>query len=77
MTGELSKNFHGVGITPLSKILAVKYRLAFLNTYLLNSSPKMNKRRNFSNKQYILPNMGLQKGKKLSTYLCTKSIQSF
>ena len=24
MTGELSKNFHGVGIGPLSKILAVK-----------------------------------------------------
>ena len=23
MTGELSKNFHGVGIGPLSKILAV------------------------------------------------------
>ena len=25
MTGGLSKNFHGVGIGPLSKILAVKY----------------------------------------------------
>ena len=25
MTGELSTNFHGVGIGPLSKILAVKY----------------------------------------------------
>ena len=25
MTGKLSKNFHGVGIGPLSKILAVKY----------------------------------------------------
>ena len=25
MTFELSKNFHGVGIGPLSKILAVKY----------------------------------------------------
>ena len=24
MTGRLSKNFHGVGIGPLSKILAVK-----------------------------------------------------
>ena len=24
MTGKLSKNFHGVGIGPLSKILAVK-----------------------------------------------------
>jgi hypothetical protein len=24
MTGALSKNFHGVGIGPLSKILAVK-----------------------------------------------------
>ena len=24
MTGELAKNFHGVGIGPLSKILAVK-----------------------------------------------------
>ena len=28
MTGELSKKFHGVGIGPLSKILAVK--LSFL-----------------------------------------------
>ena len=26
MTGKLSKNFHGVGIGPLSKILAVKWR---------------------------------------------------
>ena len=26
MTGKLSKNFHGVGIGPLSNILAVKYR---------------------------------------------------
>ena len=25
MTGKLSKNFHGVGIGPFSKILAVKY----------------------------------------------------
>ena len=25
MTGKLSKNFHGVGIGPLSKIYAVKY----------------------------------------------------
>ena len=25
MTGRLSKNFHGVGIGPLSKILAVKF----------------------------------------------------
>jgi hypothetical protein len=25
MTGRLSKNFHGVGIGPLSKILAVMY----------------------------------------------------
>ena len=25
MTGKLSKNFHGVGIGPLSNILAVKY----------------------------------------------------
>ena len=27
MTGKLSKNFHGVGIGPLSKILAVKSQL--------------------------------------------------
>ena len=27
MTGKLSKNFHGVGIGPLSNILAVKYIL--------------------------------------------------
>ena len=27
MTGELSENFHGVGIGPLSKILAFKYLL--------------------------------------------------
>ena len=27
MTGELSKNFHGVGIGPQSKILAVKFQL--------------------------------------------------
>ena len=27
MTGELSKNFHGVGIGPLSKILAIKIRM--------------------------------------------------
>ena len=31
MTGKLSKNFHGVGIGPLSKILAVKY---LPNTYV-------------------------------------------
>ena len=31
MTGKLSKNFHGVGIGPLSKILAVKsFRVALL-----------------------------------------------
>ena len=29
MTGKLSKNFHGVGIGPLSKILAVKYGHTF------------------------------------------------
>ena len=29
MTGKLSKNFHGVGIGPLSNILAVKYLLLF------------------------------------------------
>ena len=29
MTGELSKNFHGVGIGPLSKILAVKVKAIF------------------------------------------------
>ena len=29
MTGRLSKNFHGVGIGPLSKILAVKTLLEF------------------------------------------------
>ena len=27
MTGKLSKNFHGVGIGPLSKMYAVKYFL--------------------------------------------------
>ena len=31
MTGKLSKNFHGVGIGPLSKILAVKYHTSFSN----------------------------------------------
>ena len=30
MTGKLSKNFHGVGIGPLSKILAVKYSTLLL-----------------------------------------------
>ena len=30
MTGKLSKNFHGVGIGPLSKILAVKYDATML-----------------------------------------------
>ena len=35
MTGKLSENFHGVGIGPLSKILAVKYRLnRFITHYL-------------------------------------------
>ena len=29
MTGKLSKNFHGVGIGPLSNILAVKYSVIF------------------------------------------------
>ena len=29
MTVELSKNFHGVGIGPISKILAVKYAWSF------------------------------------------------
>ena len=28
MTGGLSKNFHGVGIGPLSKILAVKVKIS-------------------------------------------------
>ena len=28
MTGKLSKNFHGVGIGPLSKILAVKVKFS-------------------------------------------------
>ena len=31
MTGKLSKNFHGVGIGPLSKISAVKYILVILD----------------------------------------------
>ena len=31
MTGKLSKNFHGVGIGPLSKILAVNGNLRFSN----------------------------------------------
>ena len=29
MTGKQSKNFHGVGIGPLSKILTVKYLLTY------------------------------------------------
>ena len=37
MTGKLSKNFHGVGIGPLSKILAVKKYSKFL-TVLINSA---------------------------------------
>ena len=38
MTGKLSKNFHGVGIGPLSKILAVKEKVMGLNPgYLLKS----------------------------------------
>ena len=40
MTGKLSKNFHGVGIGPLSKIYAVKevtnFSLTFGSTYLIN-----------------------------------------
>ena len=40
MTGKLSKNFHVVGIGPLSKIYAVKEvtntPLTFGSTYLIN-----------------------------------------
>ena len=36
MTGELSKKFHGVGIGPLSNILAVKIKKDFLSSYLLD-----------------------------------------
>ena len=32
MTGRLSKNFHGVGIGPLSKILAVKCNICDFKT---------------------------------------------
>ena len=31
MTGELSKNYHGVGIGPLSQILAVNRNINVLN----------------------------------------------
>ena len=38
MTGKLSKNFHGVGIGPLSNILAVKVKVMRSNPgYLLKS----------------------------------------
>ena len=39
MTGELSKNFHEVGIGPLSKILAVKIYHSFAVISMLNYSP--------------------------------------
>ena len=38
MTFRLSKNFHGVGIGPLSKILAVKYAIS------LKTIPKLNQK---------------------------------
>ena len=34
MTSELSKNFHGVGIGPLSKILAVKSNTTLVKRYV-------------------------------------------
>ena len=39
MTGKLSKNFHGVGIGPLSKILAVKRTLWSLEYYIFSAWP--------------------------------------
>ena len=33
MTGRLSKNFHGVGIGPLSKILAIKEKDLNINDF--------------------------------------------
>ena len=38
MTGKLSKNFHGVGIGPLSKILAVKSRTWVFEASLLHKN---------------------------------------
>ena len=35
MTGKLSKNFHGVGIGPLSNILAVKGLVIFFKDQLI------------------------------------------
>ena len=40
MTGELSKNFHGAGIGPLSKILAVKC----LSNFLITGKPNLDER---------------------------------
>ena len=46
MTGELSKNFHGVGIGPLSNILAVMNFDEMLSTlYILDE--KLNELSNF------------------------------
>ena len=44
MTGGLSKNFHGVGIGPLSKILAVKTQFPFpqTNSFSLHVTSKSN-----------------------------------
>ena len=39
MTGGLSKNFHGVGIGPLSEILAVK----IISLYLMRKSEDANR----------------------------------
>jgi hypothetical protein len=41
MTGELSKNFHGVGIGPLSKILDVKITAMCITMELRNFLQKL------------------------------------
>ena len=51
MTGELSKNFHGVGIGPLSKILAIK-TLPDVQFIFLAGMISQNKPYKFLNKSY-------------------------
>ena len=41
MTGRLPKNFHGVGIGPLSKILAVKSHLAIADSDQIEIQEKL------------------------------------
>jgi hypothetical protein len=43
MTGGLSKNFHGVGIGPLSKILAVKSQKKGIGTKMAEKFERKNK----------------------------------